>query len=194
MLFSQFTLSVVSASCLISLSRIVAHWKYYHAPLSVTYALEAVEVPRVLNATGHIYLPPPQPLTADGKTRSARRREAEEAGTRVDTSAIAEFGLRLCLGKEWYRFPGHFLVPDGVRVDWVKSAFDGMLPGHFAETPRTAGLVDRVKGTRVVPPCLNDLNKEAPELYVRCSVMLFVICANHVRCDAGGCGRMRLPP
>ncbi|CDO73179.1 Glycosyltransferase Family 22 protein [Trametes cinnabarina] len=131
-LFSQFTLSVVAASCILSVSRIMAHWKYYHAPMSVTHALEA----------------------------------AEDELPRIDLSLVEEWGLRLCVGKEWHRFPGHFLVPDGVRVDWIKSEFDGMLPGHFAETGRRGGLLERVKGTRVVPKDLNDLNKEAPQLYV----------------------------
>ena len=79
---------------------------------------------------------------------------------------MADWGLRLCVGKEWHRFQGHFLVPDGVRVDWIKSEFDGMLPGHFVETAREGGLLERAKGTRVVPADLNDLNKEAPSFYV----------------------------
>ncbi|KAI8981227.1 glycosyltransferase family 22 protein [Trametes punicea] len=161
-LFSQFTLSVVAASCLLSVSRIIAHWQYYHAPMSVTHALEAAEVPRLLNATGHIVLPAHYSTQAG----RAKRHADEDELPRIDLSLIEDWGLRLCVGKEWHRFPGHFLVPDGVRVDWVKSAFDGMLPGHFAETPRRGGLLDRVKGTRAVNEDLNDLNREAPQLYV----------------------------
>ncbi|KAH9897963.1 glycosyltransferase family 22 protein [Cubamyces lactineus] len=159
-LFSQFTLSVVAASCILSVSRIMAHWKYYHAPMSVTHALEASEVPRLLNVTGHVFLPPR--VATEGRSK---RHSDEDEHPRIDLSLIADWGLRLCVGKEWYRFPGHFLVPDGVRVDWIKSEFDGMLPGHFAETPRGGGLLERVKGTRVIPKDLNDLNKEAPRLY-----------------------------
>ncbi|OSD06116.1 glycosyltransferase family 22 protein [Trametes coccinea BRFM310] len=161
-LFSQFTLSVVAASCMLSVSRIMAHWKYYHAPMSVTHALEAAEVPRLLNATGHVVLPP-QFTKAQGRNK---RHSDEDELPRIDLSLVEDWGLRLCVGKEWHRFPGHFLVPDGVRVDWIKSEFDGMLPGHFAETSRRGGLLERVKGTRVVPKDLNDLNKEAPQLYV----------------------------
>ncbi|KAI0962404.1 hypothetical protein AcV7_001253 [Taiwanofungus camphoratus] len=156
-IFSRFTLSVVTASCVLSLSRIMTQWKYYHAPLSIVHALEAQEIPRLLNTTGHIYIPPPN--TTYGSNE-------EDTQPRIDTALIEPFGLRLCVGKEWHRFPGHYLVPEGVRVDWVKSEFDGMLPGHFVETPKAWGVAARMLGTRALPPGLNDLNKEAPELYV----------------------------
>ena len=154
-------------SGVLSLARIMAHWKYYHAPLSVTYALEAAEVPRLLNATGHVFLPPHFDPAArlGGEEHPAAESDSEEL-PRIDLSLVEPFNLRLCVGKEWHRFPGHFLVPDGVRVDWVKSAFDGMLPGHFAETPRRGGLLARQQGTRVIPKYLNDLNREAEAFYV----------------------------
>ena len=164
-LFSQFTLSVVVTSSVLSLSRIMAHWKYYHSPMSVTYALEAAEVPRLLNVTGHISLSTP-PLGDAGEGRRQSSADEEYDAPRIDLSLVADWGLRLCVGKEWYRFPGHFLVPDGVRVDWIKSEFDGMLPGHFAVTAMEGELMERVKGTRVVPKELNDLNKEAASFYV----------------------------
>ena len=166
-LFSQFTLSVVATSGVLSLARIMAHWKYYHAPMSVTYALEAVEVPRLLNATGHIHLPPPlHPARGQGAPE-----DTDEGQPRIDLTLLAPFRLRLCVGKEWHRFPGHFLVPDGVRVDWVKSEFDGLLPGHFAETTRARGLLTRQQGTRVVPEHLNDLNREVTQFYVGASLL-----------------------
>ncbi|PIL31538.1 hypothetical protein GSI_06240 [Ganoderma sinense ZZ0214-1] len=162
-LFSQFTLSVVATSGVLSLARIMAHWKYYHAPMSVTFALEAAEVPRLLNATGHIHIAPPQ---VDSAGRQAADAASDESEPRIDLTLLAPFDLRLCVGKEWHRFPGRFLVPDGVHVDWIKSAFDGMLPGHFAETVRSGGLLARQQGTRVVPKHLNDLNQEATQFYV----------------------------
>ena len=42
-----------------------------------------------------------------------------------------------------------------------------MLPGHFRETGMEGGLLERQKGTKVVPEGLNDLNEEAPAFYVR---------------------------
>ncbi|KAH9944005.1 glycosyltransferase family 22 protein [Epithele typhae] len=180
-LFRLFTFSVIGVSAVLSLSRIVAQWKYYHSPMSVTYALEATEVPHLLNSTGHVVLPP-----HFGQTHNkATSHEDEYEELRIDLGLIEDWGLRMCVGKEWYRFPGHFLVPDGVRVDWVKSEFDGMLPGHFTETGHRGnlgvltnygkGLLERVKGTRAVGKGLNDLNKEEPSFYVKveeCDYML----------------------
>ncbi|KZT08529.1 glycosyltransferase family 22 protein [Laetiporus sulphureus 93-53] len=157
-LFSRFTLSILTTASILSFSRVMTQWKYYHAPLSVYHHLEANEIPRILNTTGLVYLP-----YATDKELSL---DEQDEQPRIDPALIHKLGLHLCIGKEWYRFPGHYLVPDGVRVDWIKSEFDGMLPTHFKETPWQWGLPARVQGTRAIPAGLNDLNEEAPELYV----------------------------
>lgn len=123
---------------------------------------EAFEIPRILNTTGHVYLPPPP-------KNKRRIPESADEEPRIDYDLITPFNLTLCYGKEWYRFPGSYLVPDGVTVEWVKSEFDGMLPGHFRRTLREGGLMVRDQGTRVVPKGLNDLNKEEPSFYVSLS-------------------------
>jgi alpha-1,2-mannosyltransferase len=150
-LFSNFTSSVVCGAALISLSRILALWNYYHAPLTVFYLLESTEIPRLLNSTGLLPLPPPN--------------TPSDELPRIDLSPVKQFNLTLCLGKEWFRFPGHYLVPDGVRVDFVKSEFDGALPGHFVEGEGGGQFWWR-DGTRRAPEGLNDLNREAPQFYV----------------------------
>ncbi len=43
---------------------------------------------------------------------------------------------------------------------------EALLPGQFAETTGQSGLLERLKGTRVVPKALNDLNREARGFYV----------------------------
>ena len=65
---------------------------------------------------------------------------------------------RLCVGKEWYRFPSHFFLPSNVRVAFLKSDFAGLLPKYY-EGPPTVG-------TRVHPSGMNDLNLEDPSRYV----------------------------
>lgn len=160
MIFSRFTLSVVAASIVISISRGFAQWRYYHAPMTVMYHFETYEIPTVLNNTGHILLPPPNNST------QYRIPESAEEEPRVDYDLIFPFNVTLCVGKEWHRFPGSYLVPDGVRVEWIKSEFDGMLPGHFKPTPREGGLQARPLGTQSIPHGLNDLNKEEPSFYV----------------------------
>lgn len=130
--------------------------------MTIAYHFEKEEVPRLLNATGFLETPlPPPELLEEHKRKLVENREEEQ---RIDLSPIKDFGLRICYGKEWYRFPGHYLVPDGVRIDWIKSGFDGMLPAHFYETH--GGIQSRAMGTRHVPVGLNDLNKEELMHYV----------------------------
>lgn len=136
-------------SGLISLSRVLALYHYYHAPLAIYSHFEEFELPRLLNDTG--LLPP---LPADINDRPS-----------IDLAPIREFELRLCLGKEWYRFPGHYLVPSGVGVNFVKSDFAGLLPAHF-ERSSSGTWWDR-QGPRHTPVGLNDLNQEVDEFYVR---------------------------
>jgi alpha-1,2-mannosyltransferase len=89
----------------------------------------------------------------------------DEEAIRIDLSPIKQFGLRLCFGKEWYRFPSHYLIPDGVDVQFIKSDFDGLLPRHFDASSGHGRLWKR-EATRNVPPGLNDLNKEERRHYV----------------------------
>jgi hypothetical protein len=125
--------------------------------MSILYDFETEELPRLLNVTG--LLPPPPPNTR------------EDEMPRIDLSPIKQFDLKLCVAKEWYRFSGHYLVPDGVSVDFVKSEFDGLLPGHF-KSPKAGD--NPVGGswwlrpeTKIVPEGVNDLNQEEPSHYVR---------------------------
>ena len=143
---------MVCGSALISLSRILALWNYYHAPLTIFYHFESAELPRLLNSTGLLPMPPPN--------------TKPDELPRIDLAPIKQFNLTLCLGKEWYRFPGHYLVPDGVRVDFVKSEFDGALPGHFEEGKGGDGAFWWRDGTRRASEGLNDLNRETPGFYV----------------------------
>ncbi|KAG6814143.1 hypothetical protein H0H92_002138 [Tricholoma furcatifolium] len=154
-IFSRFTLSVVVATSVISFSRIMALWHYYHTPMTVVWAFETQELPRLLNATGllpsYAHLP-------------------EEDRPRIDLSPIKHFDLNLCVAKEWHRFPGNYLVPHGISTSFVKSEFDGLLPGRFTYVaPQADSALDRwwlQPGTRYAPSDQNDLNKEEPSHYV----------------------------
>ncbi|KAJ7103211.1 glycosyltransferase family 22 protein, partial [Mycena belliarum] len=165
-IFRTFTSSVVVASAFISVSRILALTFYYHSPLSVVYTFQVDELPRLLNDTGLLPVYPPG--------------TSEEDIPRIDLTPVKDFNLTMCVSKEWYRFPGHYLVPTGVRVDFIKSEFDGLLPGHFGEGEmKKISLKDDVistawsvgwyggsrAATRLVPAGLNDLNKEERSHY-----------------------------
>ena len=69
----------------------------------------------------------------------------------------------LCVGKEWYRFPSSYFLPGSMRAKFIKSAFDGLLPGQFSESPTTYGLPP----AWLVPAGMNDQNIEDPGKYVR---------------------------
>jgi alpha-1,2-mannosyltransferase len=166
LLFGNFTFSIVVTFALISVSRILALWHYYHAPLTLAFDFQHTELPRLLNATGLLPIYP--------------ENTPEEDIPPVDLSLVKEFNLKLCLGKEWHRFPGNYLIPSGIQVEFVKSEFDGMLPRHF-ETEKTGEGNDVFVGlakdwwlkpqTSYVPNDLNDLNKEDPSHYVRCAFL-----------------------
>ena len=143
---------VVLTSIIVSVSRVLALGHYYHAPLDIAFHFEAHELPRLLNVTGLLDIPE----VAD----------EDDTAPRIDLSPIKQFGLRLCLGKEWYRFPGHYLVPDGVDVQFIKSEFDGLLPRHFDISTGKDGFWKR-EATWNVPIRLNDLNKEEKSHHVR---------------------------
>ena len=148
-LFSRFTLSAIVATSALSISRIVALYSYYHAPLTVVHDFEMEVLPKLLNTTGHIHLPSHHPYYARG-----------EVEPRYNLTHLEDFGLRLCIGKEWHRFPGSYLIPEGIRVAWIKSEFSGLMPGHFEENvPRTSRFWLR-DGTKHVPSGMNDLNQE----------------------------------
>ena len=69
----------------------------------------------------------------------------------------------VCLGKEWYRFPSSFFIPPNMRARFVKSEFNGLLPGQFHEGKIGFGLF---AGTWLIPPGMNDQNIEDPGKYV----------------------------
>ena len=159
-----------------SISRILALWHYYHAPLSVFSHLEAVELPRLLNDTG---LLPPLPAGVEESDRPS-----------IDFSVLKQFGLKLCLGKEWHRFPGHYLVPNAVSVDFLKSDFEGLLPAHFRSGNMGSEPWWDRKGSRNTPAGLNDLNKEVHEYYVRSHVLFACALWININALVGSCGSM----
>ncbi|KAJ7361402.1 glycosyltransferase family 22 protein [Mycena albidolilacea] len=176
-IFRTFTSSVVVASAAISISRILALTFYYHSPMSLIFKFQVDELPRLLNDTGLLPVYPPG--------------TPEEEIPRIDLSPVKDFNLTLCVSKEWYRFPGHYLVPAGVRVDFVKSEFDGLLPGHFGEGEfKKVSWEDDIPpaygwsrpATRLVPAGLNDINQEQPSFYVpieKCDYLLDLDFPNH---------------
>lgn len=67
--------------------------------------------------------------------------------------------INICIGKEWFRFPSHFFLPDKrFHLRFVKSGFKGLLPKPFDEGG---------DGTRSAPAGMNMFNIEDPAQYVK---------------------------
>ncbi|CAN8062745.1 unnamed protein product [Agarophyton chilense] len=65
--------------------------------------------------------------------------------------------INICIGKEWYRFPSNFFLPNRrFRIKFVRSSFTGLLPKPFAENGN---------GTRLIPRGMNPYNREDPEQF-----------------------------
>jgi len=81
----------------------------------------------------------------------------------LEQAGVSRSGDNLCLGKEWYRFPSSFFLPNGMKANFIKSAFSGLLPGEFSEAKVDFGFYP---GAWLVPPGMNDENKEDLSKYI----------------------------
>lgn len=78
----------------------------------------------------------------------------------VDT---VQTGDSVCFGKEWYRFPSSYFLPQNMRAKFIRSEFEGLLPGEFPDAP---SYLQRLDGASQIPSGMNDLNIEDPNKYV----------------------------
>jgi len=84
---------------------------------------------------------------------------------------VTRSGDILCLGKEWYRFPSSYFLPKGMHAKFVRSDFDGLLPGEFNEAKVGFGIFS---GTWLIPSGMNDQNIADPGKYVSLPLIQFV--------------------
>ena len=85
--------------------------------------------------------------------------------------------INVCVGKEWYRFPSYFFIPEKTEVhDWnlrfLDSNFKGQLPGYFKEASNISEIVE---STRQIDKLFNDFNEEVIERYVSMDKCDFLI-------------------
>jgi alpha-1,2-mannosyltransferase len=65
--------------------------------------------------------------------------------------------VRVCVGKEWYRFASSFFLPSShFELSFVSSGFKGLLPKQY----------ERINSTWTIPTEMNDENREEPSRYV----------------------------
>jgi alpha-1,2-mannosyltransferase len=77
--------------------------------------------------------------------------------------ALGTSGDSVCFGKDWYRFPTSYFLPNGMRAKFIKSEFDGLLPGEFSEAKTGFGFWS---GAHLMPSGMNDRNEEDFGKYV----------------------------
>ncbi|XP_019620382.1 PREDICTED: alpha-1,2-mannosyltransferase ALG9-like isoform X2 [Branchiostoma belcheri] len=65
--------------------------------------------------------------------------------------------VNLCVGKEWYRFPNSFFLPENWQLQFIQSEFRGQLPKPYAPG---------ADGSKVVPTHMNDMNLEETSRYI----------------------------
>ncbi|OAX78594.1 hypothetical protein ACJ72_07095 [Emergomyces africanus] len=90
----------------------------------------------------------------------------------LENPEVAARGGNVCLGKEWYRFPSSFFLPGDKRAKFIKSEFDGLLPGEFIEEAEGRG---PRPGTWMMPSGMNDRNQEDPGKYTDISQCNFLV-------------------
>ncbi|EGT45008.1 hypothetical protein CAEBREN_09175 [Caenorhabditis brenneri] len=85
---------------------------------------------------------------------------------------------RICVGKEWHRFPSSFFVPNfdrngrKVEMSFLQSEFRGLLPKQFENA---STLIEK---TRHEPSDMNDQNREEVSRYVDLNSCSYVIDAD----------------
>ncbi|OKL64308.1 hypothetical protein UA08_00919 [Talaromyces atroroseus] len=90
----------------------------------------------------------------------------------LEAPGIAQKGGYLCLGKEWYRFPSSFFLPQSMRAKFVRSEFSGLLPGEFDDS---SSIQELLSGTSAIPSGMNDRNEGDPSKYTDISQCMFLV-------------------
>lgn len=86
--------------------------------------------------------------------------------------------VNVCVGREWYHYPGSFFLPDNFRLKFIKSDFDGLLPGDFPEINEAANISGWIDGAKLFPKNMNKYN-----LFEEDKVVAFEICDYFVDVD-----------
>lgn len=119
---------IVFVTSLLSVSRTLAVYKGYHAPMDTYMELSK--------------------MSAEGSLPS-----------------LSYFNI--CVGKEWYRYPSSFFLPNQKwTLQYLRSEFHGQLPKYY---------VPGEDGTKLIPEHMNNLNLEETSRYVNVSSCHFLV-------------------
>ncbi|GAB1611180.1 alpha-1,2-mannosyltransferase ALG9-like [Argonauta hians] len=94
--------------------------------------------------------------------------EMNQIATKPDVHTIStDKQVNVCIGKEWYRFPSSFFLPnENWHLRFIKSEFKGQLPKPYYQGPDS---------TSTIPSHMNDMNMEEPTRYINISKCHYLI-------------------
>ncbi|KAI8072410.1 Alg9-like mannosyltransferase family-domain-containing protein [Gongronella butleri] len=104
--FRYTSVAILVVYSLLSVSRIMVQLTRYHAPMAVYKALWNERQDPVIHSN----------VIQENYDEQSNPKE-----------------LQLCVGKEWHRYQSSFLLPNDVRLQFITSEFDGLLPDKFPE-------------------------------------------------------------
>jgi len=88
------------------------------------------------------------------------------AAATLTAAGVETPGVRVCVGKEWYRFPSSFFLPHrAAHIAFIESGFGGELPQPYLA----------VNGSRVVRRGVNDENRGERDRYVDISTCDLIV-------------------
>lgn len=90
----------------------------------------------------------------------------------LNTPNASQLHSTVCFGKDWYRFPTSHFLPNDIHAKFIKSQFDGLLPGEFSEANVGFGLFP---GAYLTPSGMNDRNEEDPGKYIDISHCSYLV-------------------
>ncbi|CAF0756871.1 unnamed protein product [Didymodactylos carnosus] len=97
---------------------------------------------------------------------SGSMRLLRDVNTTVEFHQNLESPLNVCIGKDWYRFPSHFFLPERYQLQFIRSEFRGQLPKHYSRLSNA---------TKIIHNDLNDENKEEISHYVDITNCQYII-------------------
>lgn len=175
-IFGRITLVFALIPAILSISRMYALGQFYHAPLDLAYHFQYTEIPEILIAAGY------KPKVVPEEYLESRERDGYNDEWDFTVLENFEDKVRLCYGKEWYRFPGSFLIPEGVEIRFLRTEGSAMMPRNWEPSKNSTGLWPREETRVVRPGRFNQLNMESmePGTFVSLASWLYSIASSRL--------------
>jgi alpha-1,2-mannosyltransferase len=137
--------------------------------MDVAYHFQYTEIPNILIEAGYKPIPPPP---------GYEKKQMEQGyNPEWDFTVLKDFDptIKLCYGKEWFRYPGSYLIPEGIEVDWIKGEFDGMMPMKWQKSLPSKSMWKREQTRTIIGGRFNNQNEENMNAYVSLAMVFCII-------------------